>query len=244
MTQKKTAKPQIKNRMKLGLRQKIFLPLFQMLKQVQRDALTVFMPQYCVLCDSLTNSHLRICQECKNQLPAFQFKTIQRPFNIQKNYQQLYSGWDYLPVMQTILEKVKFKGQKKLLQELLSDLTFIFPEKYDLVAYVPLSFSRYIERGFNQSKLIAQKIAQELDLPCLGLLRRKHAEKQSSKNREARLEMLAQSPFELKKNINLKEKKVLLVDDIVTTGATLASIAHLMKEKQAQVTAFALMHVN
>src|SRR5690606_12881635 len=84
-----------------------------------------------------------------------------------------------------------------------------------------LSKERLMERGFKQAKMLADFLPIEMVEP----LSRVHGEKQSKKTRQER--MIAENPFFIKETIN---KKVILVDDIYTTGTTLRHAATLLKE--------------
>lgn len=103
------------------------------------------------------------------------------------------------------------------LKDKLKDMSF------DLVTFIPLSNERLMERGFNQ----AQALTDLLGLNTVELLTRLHTEKQSKKSREERIS-LAQV-FQVTKPDLLKQKSILIVDDIYTTGSTLRHAAKALK---------------
>jgi ComF family protein len=106
----------------------------------------------------------------------------------------------------------------------------------DVVAWVPTTTARKRERGFDQGRLLAVAVARRLVLPCRGLLRRRPGPPQTGRSRLQRLngpafEVLARRPV---------PGHVLLVDDVVTTGATLAAAARCLREAgAAEVSAVA-----
>ncbi|HOZ53224.1 MAG TPA: double zinc ribbon domain-containing protein [bacterium] len=98
---------------------------------------------------------------------------------------------------------------------------------------VPLSKKRLRWRGFNQSELLAQNIAKEFDLELLSDLKKiKHRRPQANLNKEERLINL-KNCFEWRGK-SLSNKKIIIIDDVCTTGATLNEIAVELKKHQAQ----------
>jgi predicted amidophosphoribosyltransferase len=105
----------------------------------------------------------------------------------------------------------------------------------DLVTWAPTSSSRIAERGFDQAELLARAVARELGVPCRRLLYRSHGEPQAGRDRLGRLagpSFRARAPR--------AGMRVLLVDDVVTTGATLeAARRSLIAAGIADVTCIA-----
>ncbi len=110
---------------------------------------------------------------------------------------------------------------------------------------IPLSSRRLCERGFNQSMIIARWLGQELGLPVIDALERKHSSvHQAGLSTAARAELAVASPFILKSGSGFSIShfsSILLVDDVLTTGATLAAAkASLVKSSNVKVTSFTL----
>ncbi|HCL57932.1 MAG TPA: hypothetical protein DHW82_13130 [Spirochaetia bacterium] len=201
-----------------------------------------FFPHHCYLCDS--ENLLPVCEKCYTSLPDLKIQSIQKAREIDIYFQSLFTALPYSKPIQTLLHEIKFKNRKKLLEYILSQLLFEFPEKYDLVTFVPISLQRFSERGFNQAQVIASKISKDLGIPIKSLLRKKNIKKQSQKNKKERFESLLYPPFQMKRKNKVKDSKILLVDDILTTGATLAGCAKVLKTFGAEVTGFALIHAD
>lgn len=106
--------------------------------------------------------------------------------------------------------------------------------KPDCITYVPLGPKRFWERGYNQSEMIARKIAKTFGLPCSPLLsKRLFISRQSSKNAEMRLQN-AQNAFISRDCSKIMGKRILIIDDIITTGATVAACAAVLRAAGAE----------
>lgn len=100
----------------------------------------------------------------------------------------------------------------------------------DLVTYVPQSRLRWLERGYNQSKLLAQELAIYLDRPSAELLKKnENTLSQASQKKEARNQMDLYA-FSLKSKAVIEDKIILLIDDVYTTGTTLDRCAYALQE--------------
>jgi competence protein ComFC len=123
-------------------------------------------------------------------------------------------------------------------QEIFEDLGEImssFLKNYDFkdyyVAFVPVTKRKLIDRGFNQSEILAEKIAKNLDLKIFSaLIKIKDTEDQAKLDFEKRLNNL-KDVFKVKSN---PPKKIILIDDVKTTGSTLKECAKVLKEAGAR----------
>jgi len=111
-----------------------------------------------------------------------------------------------------------------------------------LVVPVPLHPSRLAERGFNQSSLLARRVARHLGAPFapLALARGRDTPKQATLDREARLANVA-GAFRTREPARVCGRAVLLVDDVSTTGATLEACAHALRAAGAGAVATAVL---
>ena len=105
--------------------------------------------------------------------------------------------------------------------------------KVDLIVPTPLHWFRYVQRTYNQSELLAREIGRELDIPVLNLLRRRKWTKQQARlGREARIRNL-EGAFSIRHSTKGRRRCILLVDDVMTTGATLSAGAQVLLEAGA-----------
>jgi ComF family protein len=175
----------------------------------------------CELCGDITVS-AGICVRCQRTRPEY---TQARSFAV-------FQG-----SIRNLVHRLKYKGDmslgEALAKPLISDLKRI-GWKFDMVIPVPLSLGRMAERGYNQAALIALPVAMGLQVPYRGKAMQKvrHTLSQVGLSFDERLINLADA-FEVDVKI-VAGKKVLLIDDVTTSGATLNECARVLKAAGAQ----------
>jgi len=106
-------------------------------------------------------------------------------------------------------------------------------EAVDAVVPVPLHWRRRWQRGFNQSELLARGMARERGIPLIRALRRvRHTDTQAGLSRTARRGNVA-AAFRARHERAIAGKRVLLIDDVMTTGSTAAACAHILRRAGA-----------
>jgi len=104
---------------------------------------------------------------------------------------------------------------------------------FDVVVPVPLHAARLRERGFNQADLLARILSTHMGVPVRPALeRRRYTTTQTAFDRAERLENL-RGAFRLREKVTVRDSRVLLVDDVLTTGSTLSECARVMGEAGA-----------
>ncbi|WP_244668372.1 ComF family protein [Bacillus sp. NTK074B] len=138
-----------------------------------------------------------------------------------------HSFYHYNDFLKDYLARYKYRGDHVLAQAFSHTIkSYLDKIKYDLLIPIPLSDERLYERGFNQSTALLE----EAEVRPSHILTRSHSEKQSKKTRSERLRQ--EQVFHLTENV-VREKNILLFDDIYTTGTTLRQAAKLLKEAGA-----------
>ena len=104
---------------------------------------------------------------------------------------------------------------------------------FDVIVPVPLHPTRQRERGFNQASLLAELLSAQTSIPVKPLLERtRYTTTQTALDRSERMENL-HNAFRLRKNADVRGLRVLLVDDVLTTGSTLNECARILKRASA-----------
>ncbi|MCB0697102.1 MAG: ComF family protein [Chitinophagaceae bacterium] len=137
-------------------------------------------------------------------------------------------------LLQHLLHGLKYDGKKEIGTYLGTQLGYDllqtnWLEGIDAIIPVPLHPEKEAIRGFNQALLIAEAISNVLSLPVLEkvIKRSRFTETQTQKTREERMENM-QGAFEVLKVEQLRDKHILLIDDVLTTGATLEACAQCL----------------
>ncbi len=180
----------------------------------------------CATCgQTLAGDHLPLgyrCGDCRRQAPATA---------------AMLSTWTYQPPVDSVLTGLKFQRLDYLGAHLGSQLAELARPRIsgkELVVSVPLHWRRYLARGYNQAAMIARPLAKALGLPHARALRRRRATPaQSQLPRVARQKNLM-AAFMVRRPDLVKGRHVILVDDIVTTGATLQTAAACLLDSGAE----------
>jgi ComF family protein len=111
----------------------------------------------------------------------------------------------------------------------------------DMIVPVPLHWKRFYQRGYNQSELLAIMLGRKIHKPCRKVLKRiRPTTRQATLSREERLKNL-KNAFAVPHPEKVKDQKILLVDDVLTTGATLHACAEtLLTAGAASVVVFTI----
>ncbi len=186
-----------------------------------QKSLPIITSDYCEKCGRQLKAGSTNCTDCK-----------ERMIYVDKA-RSLYS---YEGAISKLIKGLKFYNKKYVVDIFINDLSNLYFKSYfnaDNILFVPMTIKAESVRGFNQSKLIAEKLAQATNVPLLdGVSKVKETKRQSTLNGKERLENV-KGAFKLKKGVVVKDKTIVLVDDVFTTGATSEAIAKVLKDKGA-----------
>jgi len=144
------------------------------------------------------------------------------------------SAFDHVGPAATLVKKIKYGNQPYLADGagayMVAQLLNLGWPMPDVIIPVPITFTHWFARGYNQSQLLALSISRLLNRPVVDILSRKSGDySQAGLNQQQRLK-LSGAAFYLKKEAALHDKIILLVDDVYTTGSTLRQSAETLYE--------------
>ena len=195
----------------------------------------MFYPHNCTGCgmDDLPFNET-LCLSCISELPQTDY--FKHPGNA---VEQIFGGRILIEaggsayyftkesILQHLLHSIKYKGNKEAASFIGKQTGLAIKnsnrfQNIDLILPLPLSQKRLQQRGYNQAALIAQGIASELKIPVVtnAVNRKVNTVTQTGKDRMTRWQTM-QDVFAVVKEASLQNKHILLVDDVVTTGASL-----------------------
>lgn len=200
------------------------------------SALDYFFPPICGMCGEINENY--ICNNCYENIKKIK-KCVINEYNNRNFSKHLYI-FKYEGIIRNKIIEYKFEDKgylyKMFAKIILSDKkTCNFIKKYDVIIPVPISKKRKKKRGYNQSELVANELAQKLnqDIWTDIIIKKKDNKPQSELNKLERIKNV-EDIYEINKPIEVKNKKVLLLDDIYTTGSTVNEIARKLKQNQTQ----------
>jgi competence protein ComFC len=226
-------------------------------KKIVSKILDLFFPVRCINCQRKGEAFL--CIDClslivlleNDRCPFCHSKNISRKGEVCFSCKKLYFLDGLIaaasledPIIKKAVHLFKYPPFVKKLSK---PLAFLIITQFNLInnksafsdfilSPLPLSKKRRFFRGFNQAEELAKEIAKRLNLPLLNLLvKTKETQSQIKLSKEKRRENVLNA-FEITKGREkfIKGKKVILVDDVFTTGATLNEAAKILKEKGAK----------
>jgi len=158
-----------------------------------------------------------------------------------------YSYGEYDGPLRKLIHLFKYQKMKPLARSFGKLLASALPRdsRYDMVVPMPLHWRRGLERGFNQSELLAGDLAKRLGAPLVKAVRRKRRTPPQAGLTNAQRRTNVAGAFVWNKRFSVKDRHVLLVDDVLTTGATASACAAVLKRAGAKrVTVLTLARVD
>ena len=228
------------------------------IRRILDSLLNLIFPELCFLCSAplARQRDCGVCTSCWNKAAALKIKPPRCPscglplHSVEENSNYLcgrcilqmpaYAGARsfgyYTAELSSLIQGMKFSGRRNLaglLAPLLAD-TFYDTwgrEEFDILAPVPLHPARRRDRGYNQSELLACSLARQISLPFKkdALIRTRPTLPQVGLTDTQRLDNV-RGAFKCADPRKVSNKRVLLIDDVMTTGATAASAAQALIE--------------
>ncbi len=227
-------------------------------------------PPICIICREripTTHPYKGLCLSCSQRIelivPPFCVKCF-RPLNAANSgptcknciehamhFDFAYCACPFSPFLRQLLHLFKFH-QKTYLRHIFTEHILRFIQEYnldidqfDLFVPMPLSNVRLRERGYNQSQLIAEILAQHFNKPCSKnvLIKARHTASQSSLSKKERFTNV-QGAFKINSSVKIINTNILIIDDLMTTGATASEAALVLKAAKAKTVAILTLAIN
>lgn len=194
--------------------------------------LDLLFPPRCVFCsDVLTRVGDGICENCQKELPWIVGQTAEQKFEF---ISLCASPLWYQGVVRESIHRYKFSNRSmyakpygRLVAQCITDH---LSGKYDLITWVPLSGKSLKKRGYDQAMLLAMAASLELNDVAVETLRKKrNTDAQSSLKEESERRANVLGAYEIVDPVLVQGKRILLIDDVVTTGSTLSECARILR---------------
>jgi len=211
-------------------------------------------PRLCLLCHAPLmniNGNYHICYQCQSKIhmnrppfcrkcsrPTENLRGLYCPSCIKTHYyfDRAWAATLYNDTMRQMIHLFKYGNKTSLryiFYEFITEFidTYLIPiSQFDLIIPIPLHPVRLRERGYNQSLLIAQMLSYDHTIPCEtnSLQRRRNTRYQARLSQKERWTNI-KAAFKINHHNNIIDKNILIVDDLLTTGATLSEAARILK---------------
>ncbi len=209
-----------------------------------QDFISLFYPDNCLACgNNLFKSERILCTSCLFHLPKTNYH-----FEKDNPISKIFWGRTEIEIasafyffvkaskLQHLIHQLKYKGKKEIgvfIGEIYGEelVKSEFYKNIDLIIPVPLHPKKEKLRGYNQSEVFARGLSASMNIPVdtLTLIRTYASETQTKKTRFKRWENVKEI-FEIRDAEKIENKHILLVDDVITTGATLESCANMLNK--------------
>lgn len=209
------------------------------LKKYFNKLIAIILPNRCLYCNQFIAEEEIFCDLHKNKIEFIKNSAINQNNHEEFYFDQLSSIFLYNEYIAKIIFNLKYYDQiflKKKLGELLAKnlMNIENCHEYDFIIPVPIHKKRLKERKFNQSALLAKEIIKyhkNIKFYSNFLIRTKYSKAQAKLTKQEREKNLLSS-FEINKKYQniIKNKKIILVDDVFTTGSTVNNCAKILKK--------------
>lgn len=211
-------------------------------------------PRKCMLCGTLLEKdEMDLCRCCRTNTPQYPFGTSNPPPKGKNRLHFLDSFtaiWYYENDVRSCIHRYKFrralhlapKFGRLLAMKLLKD----GPEEFDILTWVPVSRIRRLKRGYDQSELLAREVGRELDKrPRRLLCKVRNTPPQSGILKDSERKANVLGAYRLVHDADIRGKRILILDDVFTTGATTEECARILLSagaKEVHCAAIAAVH--
>lgn len=206
--------------------------------------LTLFFPPKCVLCRCLlTKEQTYFCPACRQNAPIFSKS------NFTISFVAGWTGvWYYKDMVRKSLIRYKFRGQRHYCRAYGQALSIKLRQEqmdhFEVLTFVPIAPLRWLVRGYDQVEILAEAVGAEMGIPAVRTLRKiRNTPPQSHLRDVYRRKANVLGAYRVTDPELVRGKRVLLLDDIITTGATASECARTLLSAGAKEVICAAMGV-
>ena len=191
--------------------------------------LNLLFPRKCILCrELLEKEETDLCRKCRVEAPEYPVRKENLQF-----LDSFTAVWYYEEDVRSSLLRYKFNGLQTYADSygrlLAMKLLQAHPEGFDCLTWVPISPMRRFKRGYDQVELLAKAVGRELGMTPVPLLRKiRHNRPQSSLKDAAKRRANVLGAYRERNRDLIPGKRILLLDDVLTTGATAGECARVL----------------
>lgn len=228
------------------------------LHKILNMLVNIIFPAKCLYCDQNTDINALLCSECWNDLKFCNKHNIcktcatslghglsfesdincTRCHNILPYFDKVLAPFEYDSLARELIHSYKFNDRSSL-AEFFAPFIIVEIEKYileynvnfDLISYVPINFMKLLKRKYNQSAIQAMTISRRLGIPCRSILKKQFFSLKAQSNCKtiSEREKNIKNSIYLANDTVIKNKNILLIDDVISSGSTVNEIAKILK---------------
>lgn len=235
--------------------------MIRFIRTLLADFADLLFPTLCLGCtNSLEENEVILCTKCRISIPETNQHKEPYGHNLLNKFAgkvpvQFLASYVYFTkggLVQKLIHGIKYKNQKEVAKivagwygyQLRSESNFV--NDIDVIVGVPLHKSRFQQRGYNQADWIAEGLSEALNIPSRTdvLVCKRFKESQTRKNRLERWENV-KTVFSVENELAIRGRHVAIVDDVITTGATIEACAVKLLQagcKSVSVLTLATVH--
>ncbi len=198
-----------------------------------KNIIAAFLPNRCPFCNKVLEPELNYCKKCEKEFPQFAIKSFA------KGGVACISPFFYQGKFKDSVKLLKFKDYTQFAKPLaipLANSITKYADKvnYDYITYVPMHKKGLNERGYNQAQLLANEVSKILNIPCTELLI-KHKENKPQHHCKGNERVSnVKGVYKVISPEKIKDKNILIIDDIITTGNTLGECCRVLYKGKAK----------
>jgi len=211
------------------------------------ELLDFFIPRLCTGCSKkLISGESILCENCYNSLQRTSIELLRSEFERKFLSEQIIDDF-YSPfifekgeALQSLIHELKY-SKRFLYGNYLGTIIAEYAKQniqnweIDYIVPIPLHRMKKIERGYNQAYFIAKGISKKTKLKLKpGIIRRRRFTESQTQFSLSERKVNMEGAFAVKSKLNLNGKRILLVDDVITTGATTSEAGKLLKNVKAE----------